>query len=203
MPNPCFLRDITRRGPTSGPRARSRDPRCLLRGGMRTKPRRAVTSELALPHMRATTSRSPSQSQRRAPVQCLAVSDYCCSATVWPAAMVREDGDMRPRVTASKNSIAAAADATAIVRVKSDTGVPSHVIPSTEFFEKIRFQFVRGRLNCASIERMNHRSCRREGCRRRDQPRVASGRSSCGGRADSARAPRARQLRHLPNAAHE
>ena len=150
---------------------------------MRTKPGRAVTSGFALPHMRATTSRSSSQSQRRAPVQCLAVSDYCCSATVWPAAMVREDGDMRPRVTASKNSIAAAADATAIVRVKSDTGVPSHVIPSTEFFEKMRFQFVRGRLNCASIGRTNRRSCRQEGCRRRDQARVASGRSSCEGRA--------------------
>ena len=62
----------------------------------------------------------------------------------------------------------------------------------------MRFQFVRGRLNCASIERTNRRSCRQEGCRRRDQPRVASGRSSCEGRADSARARRARQLRHLP-----
>ena len=59
---------------------------------------------------------------------------------------------MSPQVTASRKSIAAVADPTAIARVKSDTGVPSPVISRTDVSEKMRLQFVGGRLICASIK---------------------------------------------------
>jgi hypothetical protein len=63
----------------------------------------------------------------------------------------REGCEIRPMVTASKKSIAAVADATAMVLVKSNTGVPSHVIPGADVSGELRLQFVGGGLICAQI----------------------------------------------------
>jgi hypothetical protein len=46
---------------------------------------------------------------------------------------------MRPRVSASIKSIAAAADATAKVRAKSNTDVPFHVIPTLMILKECVF----------------------------------------------------------------
>jgi hypothetical protein len=69
---------------------------------------------------------------------------------VCPTSTGRGDGEIRPSVTASKKSIAAVADAAAIVPVKSGTGVPSHVIPSPDVPKELRLQFVADRLICAA-----------------------------------------------------
>jgi len=49
-------------------------------------------------------------------------------------------GAIRPAITASKKSIAAAVDATAQVLAKS-TGVPSHAIPSGDLSGRLRPQW--------------------------------------------------------------